>query len=122
MISHGTSRGKVSGTYALTPAQWLPKPATSQFPERRRSLRELWSPCGEGERCHVAGLCSCPGCSPRRGGSERKVHCWFCLGVLPGCARGASAKVFWLYHGRSPVYGLNVEREGFNIVPVSLLK
>jgi hypothetical protein len=28
----------------LSPAQWLPKPATSQFPESRRSLRELWSP------------------------------------------------------------------------------
>jgi hypothetical protein len=28
----------------LTPAQWLPKPATSQFPEEGRSLRELWSP------------------------------------------------------------------------------
>jgi hypothetical protein len=25
-------------------AQWLPKPATSQLPEKRRSLRELWSP------------------------------------------------------------------------------
>src|SRR5690348_10245067 len=35
---------KVRLTPALTPAQWLPKPATSQFPERRRSLRELWSP------------------------------------------------------------------------------
>src|SRR5258707_684398 len=24
--------------------QWVPKTATSQFPEKRRSLRELWSP------------------------------------------------------------------------------
>jgi len=28
----------------LTPAQWLPKPATSQLPHKRRSLREMWSP------------------------------------------------------------------------------
>src|SRR6185312_13900600 len=34
----------------LTPAQWLPKPATSQFPHTRRTLRVLWSPDGgEGE-------------------------------------------------------------------------
>jgi hypothetical protein len=36
--------GKVRLTLALTPAQWLPKPAMSQFPEEGRSLRELWSP------------------------------------------------------------------------------
>ena len=30
--------------FPLTPAQWLPKPATSQFPEKGRSLRETWSP------------------------------------------------------------------------------
>jgi hypothetical protein len=34
----------VSGMFALTPTQWLPKPATSQFPERRRTLRATWSP------------------------------------------------------------------------------
>gem|GEM_PF-6466740 len=28
----------------LTLTQWLPEPATSQFPEKRRSLRETWSP------------------------------------------------------------------------------
>ena len=31
------------------PAQWLPKPATSQFPEKRCALRATWSPLrGEG--------------------------------------------------------------------------
>jgi hypothetical protein len=36
----------------LTPAQWLPKPATSQFPHTRRTLRVTWSPDGgEGEDC-----------------------------------------------------------------------
>ncbi|GEM_PF-5843517 len=34
----------VRGTIALTLTQWLPKPATSQFPEKERSLREMWSP------------------------------------------------------------------------------
>src|SRR5579859_7213238 len=34
----------------LSPAQWLPKPATRQFPEKRRALRATWSPRGgEGE-------------------------------------------------------------------------
>ncbi len=34
----------------LSPAQWLPKPATSQIPETRRALRASWSPRGgEGE-------------------------------------------------------------------------
>src|SRR3954453_11547326 len=97
VISHGTSRGKVSWTYALTPAQWLPKPATSQFPERRRSLRELWSPCGEGERCHVARLCSWPGCSPRRGGSERRGAAL----VLFGGTAGMHPLLHWLL-GRIP--------------------
>ena len=33
----------------LTLTQWLPKPTTSQFPHKRRSLRETWSPLrGEG--------------------------------------------------------------------------
>ena len=32
------------------PAQWLPKPATSQFPEKGYALRATWSPLrGEGE-------------------------------------------------------------------------
>jgi hypothetical protein len=31
-------------TLALTPAQRLPKPATSQLAMKRRLLRELWSP------------------------------------------------------------------------------
>jgi hypothetical protein len=36
--------------HPLTPAQWLPKPATSQFPEKGRALRATWSPNGgEGE-------------------------------------------------------------------------
>ncbi|MDB6065082.1 MAG: hypothetical protein JWR26_1290 [Pedosphaera sp.] len=36
----------------LSPAQWLPKPATSQLPEKRRSLRELWSASQQGTgRC-----------------------------------------------------------------------
>src|SRR5579883_1926609 len=29
--------------FPLTPAQWLPKPATSQFPHTRRTLRVMWS-------------------------------------------------------------------------------
>ena len=33
----------VSGTLALTPAQWLRKPGTSQAPKRRRALRARWS-------------------------------------------------------------------------------
>gem|GEM_PF-5971755 len=39
---------KSDGTIALTLTQWLPKPATSQFPGKRRSLRETWSP-GRGD-------------------------------------------------------------------------
>src|ERR1700719_1331091 len=35
-----------------SPTQWLPKPATSQLPEKRRSLRELWSASQEG-----TGMC-----------------------------------------------------------------
>src|SRR5689334_15197297 len=30
----------------LSPSQWLPKPATSQFPEKGRALRATWSPRG----------------------------------------------------------------------------
>src|SRR4051794_4507749 len=37
------------GGFPLTPAQWLPKPATSQFPHKRRTLRAMWSLKGEGE-------------------------------------------------------------------------
>jgi hypothetical protein len=32
----------------LTPAQWLPKPATRWFPDKRGALRALWSPPSEG--------------------------------------------------------------------------
>jgi hypothetical protein len=40
----------------LTPAQWLPKPATSQVPSRRRALRALGSPPSEGaEREKMGG-------------------------------------------------------------------
>ncbi len=39
----------VRGTIALTLTQWLPKPATSQFPEKERSLREMWSPGERGQ-------------------------------------------------------------------------
>src|SRR5581483_2036173 len=38
------------GTIALTLTQWLPKPATSQFPEKGRSLRETWSRSREREQ------------------------------------------------------------------------
>ena len=31
----------------ITPTQWLPKPATSQFPHKRRALRASWSPSEE---------------------------------------------------------------------------
>jgi uncharacterized membrane protein YfcA len=37
-------QGILVNRLALTPSQWLPKPATSQFPHKRRSLRDLWSP------------------------------------------------------------------------------
>ncbi len=34
----------------LSPAQWLPKPTTSQSPDKRRALRALWSPLSRGAR------------------------------------------------------------------------
>src|SRR5436190_7895628 len=34
----------VRGRLALTPAQWLPKPATVLLPHKRRTLRNPWSP------------------------------------------------------------------------------
>ena len=37
----------------LHPAQWLPKPATRQFPHTRRTLRVLWS-LGEWEKRHAS--------------------------------------------------------------------
>ena len=38
----------------LTPTQWLPKPATSQFPHKSPALRASWSPLrGEGETAIV---------------------------------------------------------------------
>ena len=37
----------------LTPSQWLPKPATSWLPSKRRALRALWSPI-EAERVSEA--------------------------------------------------------------------
>jgi len=40
---------KLDGTIALNLTQWLPKPATSQLPEKRRSLRETWSPGERGQ-------------------------------------------------------------------------
>ncbi|MDB6065158.1 MAG: hypothetical protein JWR26_1366 [Pedosphaera sp.] len=40
----------------LSPAQWLPKPATSQLPEKRRSLRELWSASRQGTGREGGGL------------------------------------------------------------------
>ena len=33
--------------HPLTPSQWLPKPATSYFPDTRLTLRVPWSPKGE---------------------------------------------------------------------------
>ena len=39
----------------LTPAQWLPKPATRWLPQTKHSLREMWShPMGEGELSTVS--------------------------------------------------------------------
>ncbi len=35
--------GEENGKH-LSPAQWLPKPATSQMPQKRRALRATWSP------------------------------------------------------------------------------
>jgi len=47
------SEGPLRVQRHLTPAQWLPKSATSQCPHKSCSLRELWSPKhsfgGEGE-------------------------------------------------------------------------
>ena len=38
----------------LTPSQWLPKPATSQLPQKSSALRAMWSPDGgEGETTSV---------------------------------------------------------------------
>jgi hypothetical protein len=47
----------------LTPAQWLPKPATSWFPEKCCALRATWS-LGEREsrfpsRCFIGALGWC---------------------------------------------------------------
>jgi len=39
--------GKLELLYALTPAQWLPKPARVSFPSVDVRFAELWSPCGE---------------------------------------------------------------------------
>jgi hypothetical protein len=42
----------------LTPAQWLPKPATNQVPSKSLALRALWSPPSEGaerEKMDAAG-------------------------------------------------------------------
>jgi hypothetical protein len=48
---------KQDGT--LTPAQWLPKPATIQLPNLGRALRALWSrPAGRGG--HDFSVCSLP--------------------------------------------------------------
>ncbi|GEM_PF-5809691 len=55
----------------LSPSQWLPKPATSQFPQKGRSLRETWSPIpwrrGRKRRWVVAwsGAVGAPSPSPR---------------------------------------------------------
>ena len=50
--------------FALTPAQCLPKPATSQFPEKRRALRATWSPEEREKRF------------PSRANSSRFFHGW----------------------------------------------
>src|SRR5512133_2139881 len=42
--SRRTRAEKTEKRPALTPAQWLPKPATTWMPQYGRSLRELWSP------------------------------------------------------------------------------
>ena len=49
-----SSRGEGSAvnTLTLTPALWLPKPATRWIPQVTKSLRESWSP-GERE-AHIA--------------------------------------------------------------------
>jgi hypothetical protein len=40
-------------TLALTPTQWLPKPATSWFPQKSCALRATWSP-GEREKLSLS--------------------------------------------------------------------
>jgi hypothetical protein len=45
--------GMESGDRHLSPAQWLPKPATSQLPHKSNALRATWSPI-EAERVNVA--------------------------------------------------------------------
>src|SRR5579883_3427623 len=57
--------------FPLTPTQWLPKPATNQFPHTRRTLRVMWS-LGEREqlllpRLQVHGT----GCANQR---SKMVH------------------------------------------------
>ncbi len=47
--------GMFEKEFPLSLTQWLPKPATSQFPETGRSLRETWSPRG-GEGTRDGGL------------------------------------------------------------------
>ena len=58
MVRYETKQEIILRPY-LTPSQWLPKPATSQFPHKRRSLRETWSlplaRAGEGENNATVG-------------------------------------------------------------------
>ena len=42
--SPSTVKMGLDGTTALTPAQWLPKPATNWLPSKSFTLRALWSP------------------------------------------------------------------------------
>ncbi len=54
--------------FPLTPTQWLPKPATRQFPHTRRTLRVLWS-LGEREKVNQS-----PGESGRLEGHPIKLE------------------------------------------------
>jgi trans-aconitate methyltransferase len=45
----GVRRPAVSNLKPRSPAQWLPKPATTWVPQVTGSLRESWSPLGRGE-------------------------------------------------------------------------
>ena len=50
---------------ALTPAQWLPKPATSWLPHIMKPLRGTWSPEGREKR------------------GPSRVRSWRCIGLAP---------------------------------------
>src|SRR5436190_6513983 len=74
----------VGEKFALTPAQWLPKPATILLPHKRRTLRDPWSPRRGSLPSSASLICAFVSASGKRRKSGREKSASSPLPSPPG--------------------------------------